>query len=495
MDTAIAFGQLLLGGRWQPGAGAPLTSHDPATGEVMWEGRGASQEQVSMAVRAAHDAAPAWAATAYQKRLALCERYRDLLTSHQDGLMHTLSRETGKPLWEARQEVRSMIGKLTMADSAHRERCTDRDRSINTEGSIGLTRWRPHGVSVVLGPYNFPGHLPNGHLLPALLAGNTVVFKPSEFTPAVGQTLALVFQEAGFPPGVVNLVLGDGDVGRWLVAEPDIGAVFFTGSARTGIALRRALVDRPDVLLALEMGGNNPMVVWGVDNPAIAAAHVALSAWQTAGQRCTCIRRLILPEGELGDAVLDHLVRLTTHMRVGPPSGEPEPFMGPLITPEAADRVLDAQQRLIGGGARVILKARRVSTCRAMLVPGLLDVTNMGRRLDDEIFGPLLQVARVPNWEIALHEANASRYGLAAGLLCPSRDRFLEFAARVRAGVFSWNCPTTGASGALPFGGRGLSGNHRPGGYLAADFCSVPTAMSCREQLVPPKLPPGIAAD
>jgi succinylglutamic semialdehyde dehydrogenase len=337
-----------------------------------------------------------------------------------------------------------------------------------------VLRHHPHGVMALLGPYNFPGHLPNGHIVPALLAGNTVVFKPSELTPAVGEAMAEAWRAAGLPEHVLTVVQGSRETGTALT-RADIDGLLFTGSAATGAHFRRLFADRPRVILALELGGNNPLVVWDGE-PAEAAALVVQSAYVTSGQRCSCARRLILPEGAFGDAVLDAVVSLAGRLRIGAWDEEPAPYMGPLVSPAAAAGARRQVERLLDLGAKTIRSFRTVEDRRETFVtPALLDVTGLAVP-DEEIFAPVLQVIRVASFDQALAAANATRFGLAAGLVSGDEALWRRFVGEIRAGVVNRNRPTTGASGAMPFGGLGESGNHRPSAWYAADYCAYPVA-------------------
>jgi succinylglutamic semialdehyde dehydrogenase len=338
-----------------------------------------------------------------------------------------------------------------------------------------------------------PGHLPNGHIVPALLAGNTVVLKPSEQTPLVGQRLAEAAEAAGFPPGVFNLVQGGPGVGAELAADANLNGVLFTGSTNGGRALRRLLADHPQKILALEMGGNNPLAVHEVQDLGAAACMVLQSAFITAGQRCSCARRLIVCHGGPGDALIERLVGMIGRLRIGFWNDQPAPFMGTVISARAAEDLLAAQSRLRDAGGVPIVEMTRSPRSAALLTPGLIDVTHVADRPDVEIFGPLLQVIRVDDFDSAITEANRTAFGLSAGLISDRKDHYEEFLRRIRAGVVHWNKPLTGASSQLPFGGIGISGNHRPGGYFAADYAAYPLACleSPRTQL-PPQLPPGI---
>jgi succinylglutamic semialdehyde dehydrogenase len=463
-----------IAGHWLEGVGSSLESLDPATGDAVWHGREATSEEVDAAVAAARDAFDAWADTPVEKRIAYAEAFADYVKNHRNDFAEAISLETGKPTWESLTEVAAVIAKTPMSIAAFKERRATAERDVG--GARGVTRFKPYGAAAVFGPFNFPGHVPNGHIVPALLAGDTVVFKPSEKTPMVGQRMVEAWQAVGLPAGVVNLLQGGRDTGVALGGHRGIDALLFTGGAGAGLALRKALVDRPEVILALEMGGNNPLVVHEVNDIDAAAYLTIQSAYLTAGQRCTCAGRLIVPEGGAGDTLIDRLVAMARTLRVGRFSERPEPFMGPVISEQSAEHVLLAQADLIRRGGRALLESQPLGARRAMLSPGLIDVTPITDRADQEIFGPVLQLIRVKDFDAAIAEANATSYGLVAGLFSDNRELFDRFLRKVRAGLINWNRQTTGASGWLPFGGVGRSGNHRPTGYYAADYCSYPVA-------------------
>lgn len=480
-----------IDGRWIAGTGPAMSSHDPGTGQTVWEGTSAAAPQIDAAITAARNALPAWSELAFTARIEFLHRFAAKLKSHRPALAEVISRETGKPRWESLTEVDSMIGKVPLSIDAFHQRRQPSERESG--GVISATRFKPHGVVAVFGPFNFPGHLPNGHIVPALLAGNTAIFKPSELTPGVAQLTVELWQEAGLSAGVLNLCQGGRDTGSTLANHPGIDGLFFTGSATVGRILSRALSDHPEKILALEMGGNNPLIVHETADLDAAAYLTIQSAFLTAGQRCTCARRLIVPAGRAGDAFIERLLTMTAKVRVGRYTDDPEPFMGPVISSKAAELLLAAQLMLKAQGGRPILEMRRLDPAGAMLSPGLIDVTAIKPLADAEVFGPLLQIIRVPDFAAAIAEANNTAFGLAAGLLSDSRALYDQFFRAIRAGVINWNRPTTGASGALPFGGVGLSGNHRPSGYYAADYCSYPVAsMEEAKLLVPAKLVPGI---
>ncbi len=483
--------ELLIGSAWHAGEGERFTRHDPVSRERLWEGHGASPGQVAAAVGAARDAFPGWAATPLAERQALVERFREVLESHREDLAAAIAHETGKPLWEAHTEVGAMIGKVALSLRAHQERTGERQRDLGDTRAV--LRHRPHGVLAVFGPYNSPGHLPNGHIIPALLAGNGVVFKPSELAPLTADLTLQCWQEAGLPAGVINLLQGGADTGRALAEHPGIDGLLFTGSARVGGLLHRQFAGQPDKILALELGGNNPLVVKDVPDQDAAVLTILQSAYLSAGQRCTCARRLIVPEGAVGDHLLEALSDAISRLRVAGQFSEPAPFYGGVVSVAAADRLLEAQAALEGRGATVLARMERLEADTSLLSPALIDVTGL-EVPDEEHFGPLLKVYRYRDWDEALRLANDTRYGLAAGLIGGEQADWDDFLLRIRAGIGNWNRQTTGASGDAPFGGVGASGNHRPSAYYAADYCAYPVASMESEELhLPDQLPPGVS--
>ncbi|MFO6430070.1 succinylglutamate-semialdehyde dehydrogenase [Erythrobacter sp. W302b] len=454
-----------------------LISTEPASGEELWRG---PISNVDAAVSTARRAWAAWAARALTDRIAVMRTFSNIVKRDNEELATLIAREAGKPLWEARSEVDAVVNKVDIAVQAYAERTGKKKFDSGINGSAAV-RHKPHGVMAVLGPYNFPAHLPNGHIVPALIAGNAVLFKPSEKTPAVGEALVSAFHRAGVPEDVIQLVIGGPEEGKALVAHPGIDGVLFTGSAQAGIAINRKLAANPGKIVALEMGGNNPIVV--IDTPKLtdAAAVILQSAFTSAGQRCTAARRLIVKES-IYDELMAELVPMARKLMVGDPLGEPQPFMGPVIDNETADRLSESFVALITAGGRALLHMRRSVPDLPFLSPGIIDVTDIPDRPDIELFGPLLQVIRVPDFDTAIAEANNTRFGLSASLIGGNPDDYGRFWANIRAGIINWNSPTNGASSKAPFGGIGLSGNHRPAAYYAADYCAYPVASTEMDQ-------------
>lgn len=448
-----------------------LRSMDPATGELVWIGAEATAADCRAAMAAARAALPDWAAASFEARAAIARAFADRLAAHRAELAELIARETGKTLWECDGEVGSMIGKVPVSIAAYEARTGTRE-SATAFGSAVL-RHRPHGVMAVLGPYNFPGHLPNGHIVPALLAGNCVLFKPSEFTPAVGERMVELWRAAGLPDGALQLLQGGRATGAALIAE-DIDGLLFTGSAAAGAHFRRLFADRPNVILALELGGNNPLIAWDGDAESIAGI-VVQSAFVTTGQRCSCARRLIIPRGEVGDAIVDAVIALAPRLRIGAWNDPTTPFMGPLISAATATNARAAVAGIEALGGRTLLPLLQPGPSAAFVTPSLIDVTDVDLP-DEELFAPVLTVRRVGRFEDAIVAANDTRFGLSAALTSNDDLLWRRFLREARAGVVNRNRPTTGAAADMPFGGIGDSGNHRPSAYYAADYCAYPVA-------------------
>ncbi len=431
-------------------------------------------------VRAARKAWPNWAARPLANRIELIRRFSNEVLKDQDQLAELISRETGKPLWEARTEVEAVIAKVEISVRAYADRTGQRKLDSALQGTAAL-RHKPHGVMAVLGPYNFPAHLPNGHMVPALIAGNCVILKPSEKTPAVGEKLVELFNRSGIPEGVVQLLIGGPDEGKEVVAHRDVNGVLFTGSAQVGIAINKKLATDPGKIVALEMGGNNPMVVWDTPKISDAVALIVQSAFTTAGQRCTAARRLIIKDS-MYDETIAELKKLTDRLIVGDPFDNPAPFMGPVIDNKTADQLTESFVYLLSHGGKAIKHMLRLNDDLPFVTPGIIDTTAMKERPDVELFGPLLQVIKVDDFDAAIAEANNTRFGLSASLVGGTPQQYNRFWANVRAGIVNWNRPTNGASSAAPFGGIGYSGNHRPAAFYAADYCAYPVTSTEMEQ-------------
>ncbi len=482
---------LFINNQWKSGSGDLFSSLNPATGEIIWQGKEASQADVEDAVSCAQQAFEKWSSLLIDERSRLLVEFSEILRDSQRDFAEIISKETGKTLWDSLGEVESMINKVNISLEAYGRRCAGMIRDQPHARSI--TRHRPHGVIAVLGPYNFPGHLPNGHIIPALLAGNTIVFKPSEFTPWVAEETLRLWQKAGLPPGVLNLVQGGRQTGQALIHHPGIQGIFFTGSYSTGLMLAQLFNAQTSKILALEMGGNNPLVIGEISDLHAAAYAIIQSAYLSAGQRCTCARRLIIPNNPNGEDLIAILIEMMKGLSIGPYTQLPEPFIGPLISEQHVKKILDTQKILRSKGGVSLVEMRHLQPGTGFISPGLMDVTSIENRPDEEIFGPFLQVIRVNDFQEAIEEANHTQFGLSAGLLSQKQEEYAYFFKYIRAGIVNWNAPLTGASSTAPFGGIKCSGNHRPSAYYAADYCAYPIAsLETPELKMPSFFSPGI---
>lgn len=463
-----------IDGAWSDGNGDEIVSVDPSTGQSCFAVKSATPTEVSAAVAAAKIAFPNWATTSLEQRVEILQRYREIILRDAEKLARIISIETGKPFWETKTEAAAVAGKVDISIKAYAERTGIKSSEVG--GGHAVLRHKPHGVLAVLGPFNFPAHLPNGHIVPALIAGNTIVFKPSELAPGPGAFLIKAMEEAGVPKGVVNLVHGAREAGQALASHGDIDGLLFTGGARTGAALHRLFADKPEKILALELGGNNPLIWWDTKNNDAAAFAALQSAFSTSGQRCTCARRLIVPAGAEGDRALEMLVGLTDRIVFDAPFSDPQPFMGPLISAHAAKGLVEAFKVRETQGGKVLKELSLRDEGGAFVSPGIIDLTNAKNIPDEEHFGPMLQVYRASSFDEAIDRANETAFGLSAGLLSDDPEKWNRFLALSKAGIVNWNRQTTGASSGAPFGGIGHSGNHRPSAYYAADYCAYPVA-------------------
>ncbi len=433
---------------------------------------------VDEAVAEARAAAKPFRRLGLEARKALVRAYQARLRVHAEDIARAIAREIGKPLWEARTEVSAMIAKVDVSISEGL-RFTQTEVLADLPGEI---RYRPHGVAAVIGPFNFPGHLPNGQIVPALLLGNSVVFKPSEKGPVTAAWMARCFAEAGLPRGVVQVVQGDGVVARRLVGHEGVDAVLFTGSVHVGKRILADTAHTPGKLVALELGGKNASIVLDDADVERAAREIAFSAFATAGQRCTATSRVMVHRA-VAARLVERLAAAAERAVVGYPFAEGV-FAGPVISLEARDRFLLAIEaaRAHGFEARAKGGALEVSGRRGgYLRPSVHVAPAAGARApgytDSELFGPDLAVHVVNDDAEALALANATSFGLAAAVYTSSADRFEAFADELEVGVVHWNRSSAGASGRLPFGGVKDSGNHRPAGILAGLQCASPVGV------------------
>jgi succinylglutamic semialdehyde dehydrogenase len=483
----------LIAGQWIPLIGDAIKSENPAhPTEIVWSGTPV-QAHVDDAVAAACAAFKAWSRWPFERRAAVLRRFQKIAAARIDEMAALIRDEVGKPLWDAKAEAALLASKVDITLDAGPEGSLR--RVLPYEVSMGAalpTRrgqawFRPHGVMAVLGPFNFPVHLPNGHIVPALAMGNTVVFKPSDKAPACGQLLAEFFHEAleeeQAPAGVFNLVHGHAPIAAALASHQDIDGVLFTGSWPVGRRIMEANLDHPGRILALEMGGNNAAVILPDADLKQAVIECVRCAFITAGQRCTCTRRLIVHRA-VADKVIPAICKAASQLIIGDPRMEHPVFMGPVISEAARRDILEAQRAMQRAGGEALVLLTALDSEGWFMSPGVVQVERftLDRDLshaagaDVEIFGPILRIAIVDSVEEALEQANATQYGLAASLFTRDAGTIEMFKHECRAGCININTGTAGASSKLPFGGLGHSGNHRPAGAFSVDYCAYPVA-------------------
>ncbi len=482
-----------INGLWIKGTGNTLESINPSYGTLLWQGNVATDNEIAMACVSAHQALGSWSTLDFEQRAQYTKAFALQIEKNRDHLAQLISLETGKPLWESQTEVTAVIGKINLSIKAYKERTWPKESS--TPEANACLRFKPQGVVVVLGAFNFPAHLSNGHIVPALLAGNTILYKPSEQTPAVAEFIMQCWHDSDIPKGVINCLQGDASCGATLLSQ-DIQGVYFTGSYPTGLRIHQQFSQRPEVILALEMGGNNPLVIDEISDINAAVYHTILSTMITSGQRCTCARRVIIPNTHQGDEFLRRFIKACTQLKVSPFDIEPQPFMGSVISHVQALKHLYAQKKLISIGGESLLSMNLLVEYTGLLSPGIIDMTSVKSPPDEEVFAPFVQVYRYTHFDDAIQLANQTRYGLSAGLLSDKEHRYQQFYRSIRAGLINWNRPTTGAASSLPFGGVGLSGNHRPSAFFAADYCAYPVASMEQPLLATPsQILPGIVLE
>jgi len=363
------YNDVYINNQWFKGEGKALSNACPSTNKIVWQGNAASKTQVENAMTAARAALKDWSQRPQSERNAILLRYAEALKTRKE-------------------EANAMASKVAISIQALEERAGSKD----SETAFGGTKLvhRSHGVMAVLGPFNFPGHLPNGHIVPALLAGNVCIFKPSEQAPSVAAIMADAFAEAGLPQSCLCIVQGERETGQALI-EAEIDGLLFTGSVETGLHFHRYFAGRPEVMLALEMGGNNPLIAWEPLDPAAAANQIFQSGFITTGQRCSCARRVILPNTAFADKVLEALIGLIETVKIGPWDNE-DNFMGPLVSVRSAQQAVAFQEQLVVQGGKALKALSAQGPQSAFVTPGLIDVTNMKERTDHELFGPLIQI-------------------------------------------------------------------------------------------------------
>lgn len=438
-----------------------------------------SHANVDTAVEAAKHAFLPWARLSMDERKSYLMKLREQFEAHKEEMGKAIARDTGKALWESLQEAGNLANKIDITVQHSVKRIAEEHLPNALPGVEGVIRYKPRGVMAVLGPFNFPAHLPNGHIIPSLLAGNTVVFKPSEQTPAVGELYAQCVEKAGLPPGVFNMIQGDGESGRRLALHEGIDGILFTGSYEVGLKIKQETLTHYWKILALEMGGKNATMVWDDADMDKAVYETVVGAFMTSGQRCACTSRIFVHE-RIADEFTERFYQAAKKLSIG--HWSENPFMGPLINEQAVEKYLRFQEiakrenceNMMRGKVLEGLKYKGHYVTPSINLVEKHDPNSIYQK--SEIFGPNVAVYRVNDFDQTLNLVNSTGFGLVAALFSKNAKLYEKALLECRVGLLNWNRTTNGASSKLPFGGMGKSGNDRPSAEMAIQYCSVPIA-------------------
>jgi aldehyde dehydrogenase (NAD+) len=465
--------RLFIAGRWvESTSGATFDSVNPAdTRDIVGSFQAGTAADVAMAVTAAVDASPGWKATPAPRRGELLYRFAALMADHKERLARAMTREMGKVLAEARGDVQEGIDiAFLMAGEGRRMFGDTVPSELPDKWAMSIRQ--PIGIAGIVTPWNFPIAIPCWKMMPALVAGNTVVFKPSSDAPHCATLLVELMEQAGFPAGVVNLVTGSGtDVGDAIVENPDVAVISFTGSSATG----RSIAERAGrrlKRLSLELGGKNAVVVMRDADLDLAVDGILWSAFGTTGQRCTACSRVVVDK-PVADDLVRRLADRAGRLRLG--SGLDETVeVGPLVNAAAVDKVEGyvaigrGEGELVTGGERAT--AGELAGGHFFRPTIFAGVAPMARIAQEEIFGPVLSVIPVDGWAEAVTAANGVKYGLSASVFTRDVNQAFRAMRDLEAGIVYVNAGTTGAETHLPFGGWKDTGNgHREAGHVALD--------------------------
>lgn len=451
--------------------------HSPADLKDIVVKVAAKYDHVDGACLAAQKAYLPWARLGLEGRKPYLMKLKEVFAARGSEVSELIARETGKPLWESKTEAAALLNKIDITLNHSMKLVQEEEIKDALPGISGFTRFKPRGVMAVVGPFNFPAHLPNGHIIPALACGNTVVMKPSE-TAAVGQWMAECFHQAEFPAGVFNLVHGPGETGKRLSTHDAVDGILFTGSYEVGLKIKQDTFTHFGKILALEMGGKNATIVWKDIDMKKAVYETLLGAFLSAGQRCACTSRVLLHKS-VRDEFLEHFYSAAKKIKIG--YWKDEVFMGPLISADAVEKYIRFQEIAKREGAETLMRGKALSLDHEgyYVTPSI----NIVQKFDpksvyqkSEIFGPNVAVYTVEDFDEAMMINNSSGYGLSMSLFTKDRSLYDRALLEAKVGVLNWNRTTNGASSKLPFGGMLKSGNDRPSGAFAVQYCTVPVA-------------------
>jgi succinylglutamic semialdehyde dehydrogenase len=457
-----------------------------------------SFKHIEPAVEAARKAFLPWARLSFDERKVYLLKLKEVFDQNKTQWADVISRDTGKPTWEALTEATALSNKIDITIN-YSIKLIQEERIANALPSVdGMIRYKPRGVMAVLGPFNFPAHLPNGHIIPALISGNTVVFKPSEQTPSVAQFMAECYEKAGFPSGVFNMVQGEGETGRKLVVHESVDGILFTGSYEVGLKIKAETMNHYWKILALEMGGKNATVVWDDADMDKAIYESLVGSYMTAGQRCSCTSRILVHE-KIAERFTERFYQAAKRLTIG--HWTENPFMGPLITAASVEKYIRFQEianrencEMLMRGKKLELKHKGHYVTPSIHLVKQYDPNSVYQK--SEIFGPNVAIYTVNDFDQTLNIVNSTGFGLVMALFTKNKSLYEKSLLEAKVGMVNWNRTTNGASSKLPFGGMGKSGNDRASAHFAIQYCTVPVAsLEDGTDFDISKILPGIPAD
>ncbi|MES3038500.1 MAG: succinylglutamate-semialdehyde dehydrogenase [Bdellovibrionota bacterium] len=436
------------------------------------------RDNVEVACHAAKAAYPAWARLEEKERRSYLLRLKEIFIQNEKEIAELISRDTGKPLWDSTTEAKALVNKIDITLNFSNKLIAEERIKDALPQVDGVIRYRSRGAMAVLGPFNFPAHLPNGHIIPALYAGNTIVFKPSEQTPSVGQFYAELIAKADFPKGVFNMIQGDGESGRRLAANEEVDGILFTGSYEVGLRIKQETINHYWKILALEMGGKNATVVWEDADIDKAIYETLIGSYLSSGQRCSGTSRVFVHE-KIADQFTDRFYEAAKKLTIG--HWSENPFMGPLINAGAVEKYIRFQEianrencESLMRGKALDLKHKGFYVTPSIHLVNKYDPQSVYQKT--EIFGPNVGIMKVNDFHETMKYVNCTGYGLVMALFTKDKALYEEALIQARVGLLNWNRTTNGASSKLPFGGMGKSGNDRPSAHFAINYCTIPVA-------------------
>ncbi len=437
---------------------------------------GSFHSHVDGVIESAQKGFETWRKLSFDERIGYLKKYQEAVRAKKNDIAMALALEVGKPLWEALTEAAALDSKVTVTITDSYERIrqeTIKDVMPKIDGHVV---YKPLGPCFVIGPFNFPCHLANGQILSALLAGNSVIFKPSEKTIYSAQLMMECFDSAGFPPGVINFINGTGHTASQITGDKRIKGVFFTGSRGVGLKILESTYKDLGKLVALELGGKNSTIIHHDTNISHALPELLRASFLTSGQRCTSTS-MILVHRKIEQEFISQFKAVTERIRVGHPIlSTPEAFMGPLIDEHAQNLYFDFCEAGKREGAEEIVAAKKLDVgYEGYYVSPSIHYANKpnlkGKFIQEEIFGPNCFFVPYDDIDEAIHIANCTDYGLAASVFTRDNSIYQKCLQDIDAGLINLNRSTVGATARLPFGGTKNSGNHHPAAVSMIDHC------------------------